>query len=242
MARINATQMGIMGAFLGGLNFALNGEMQRIKDQADLVKEQRLRAIALETEDRANKEWTRRQEIEAQDQRTRDELNDLRQQRLVGMQQGFQMEQKNIDRMHDLEMVGAREESDLRVGEATSRRNRSDHVYERTFDATLEARMPRRASDKGIMGDDGKFYPFGQDLPPGVKPRMTYGGTFAPSESKSAAPRGTHRGSRTPGTFTADNALGSSEANPKPVTSMQEAAALPPGTWIRLPNGKVGQR
>ena len=181
-----------MGAVLGGLSFALTEEVQRIRDQADLAKEQRLLAIRDEEQTRANQEWERRNQIEHEDTLRRDELNDLRQQRLVGMQQGFQADQKTQDRIHDMEMVGAREQSDLRVDDARAKTQRREHVFDATFDHAMDASMPRDQG-KGVLGSDGKTYKYGEALPAGVTPKGGYGISWAPSESKSANPAGARR-------------------------------------------------
>lgn len=194
MARLNAAKFGIMGAVLGGLQFSLTAELERVRQQAELQKEQRLLAIQRENEERANQEWTRRNEIESENQLTRDELNDVRQQRLVQMQLGHQASEKDKDRHHDLVVLDEQEESIMRreehqtvladkLDERKRKRDRSDHVYTKTFDAVLDAKAPGR-SDKGIYGKSGKWYPVGTNIPENDKPTAGFGVTFAPSDSK----------------------------------------------------------
>lgn len=191
---INATKMGIMGAFLGGLNFALSDHLRRIDEEAQLAKEQRLLAIQRETEARANAEWERRQAITNEDQLRRDELNDTRQQRLVEMQQGFTATENDKNRHHDVVMTGVREGSQMRVNEQQGAVTRKNATYQ---EALYRTRPPEMGNDptagKGILGSDGKTYKYGEPLPPGVKPAGGYGVSWAPSESKSAAPGASRR-------------------------------------------------
>lgn len=63
MAKSNALKVGMLGALLGGLKFKLDEHNRLVEEQAQRIKEERLRQIQLEAEARQNAEWERRNSI-----------------------------------------------------------------------------------------------------------------------------------------------------------------------------------
>lgn len=241
-----ATRMGMMGAALGGLQYMLSEDTQRRMEEAELRKLERLRALDIDKEQREGVEWQRRQEIETQDAIRRDEIGALRDERKLATEYQFRGQERAADREHDFALEEVRTGADIQKAEHGSKLRRG----EAAFDEALVRTRPVQPGDdptrgKGLIGSDGKTYKYGEPLPPGVTVAGGYGVSFAPSASKSTAPGA---GRRRPGvgevgsTAAPVSKPGDSQANPKQVWSIEEAEAAEPGTWIRLPNGKVGQR
>lgn len=262
-SRINPLQMGLMGAFLGGLQFKLNEHLENIRLQAEAAKEARLEAIMRDREARENAEWTRRTEMQHENEVVRDQLDFMRQKRLQEGGFAFRAEEAGKEREHDVRMEGLRTgnnmdqlefASNLREEEAgmearlretaaerDARRGRREHAWQSAYDAEFNKRTGgARGSDKGVLGSDGRFYPFGANLPPGVEVKMSYGGTFAPSASKSGTPAGGHRGQRAtvPATAPAPARPAAPAGMPEPKTQA-EYAQLPSGTTYKAPDGSI---
>lgn len=204
--------MGLLGAAVGAMNYALSEETRRIQEEADARKEQRLIALRqgeqVAAEGRQNAEWERRNSIENEQQSARDDRITDRQLEVQRDQQRFQSGEKQLDRQHDFSVIGARLDAqkglvDLETGAAITRaeyaerQRRAGVVFDTEYN---RLRGPKNGTNpeagKGIIGDDGKTYRYGEALPPGVKPKGGYGVSWSPSESKSNAPGGgrTRRG------------------------------------------------
>lgn len=204
--RPNAVAMGLLGAAVGAMNYALSEETRRIAEEAEARKEARLIALRqgdqVAAEQRQNAEWERRNAIENEQQTARDDRVTERQLTVQRDQQRFQSGEKNLDRQHDFTLIGARLDAqkglvDIETGAAISRaefaerQRRAGVVFDTEYN---RLRGPKTGQNpeagKGIIGDDGKTYKYGEPLPPGVKPKGGYGVSWSPSESKSNAPGG----------------------------------------------------
>lgn len=212
------TRMGIMGAILGGLQFALTENTQRRLEEVELAKQRRLEAIQLEREQRENVEWERRNAITQQDEQRRIEL----QHRLgVEEKQGeydFREEQSERDREHDRIMSELNLRHDLTKEQKRHELSKRMAAYE---EGLIRSRPPEMrgdrdpTADKGVLGSDGKTYKFGEALPPGVTAKGGYGISWAPSESKSSVPGSSRRvASRRPATNPSDGATPAPAAPP----------------------------
>lgn len=207
--RPNAVAMGLLGAAVGAMNYALSEETRRIQEEADARKEARLIALRqgdqIASEQRQNAEWERRNAIEDEQQTARDDRVTSRQLALQRDSQNFQSGEKGKDRQHDFSLIGARLDAqrglvDLETGAAITRaefaerQRRAGVVFDTEYN---RLRGPKNSvnpeAGKGVIGDDGKTYKFGEPLPPGVKPKGGYGVSWSPSESKSSAPGGGRR-------------------------------------------------
>lgn len=235
MARstINPVAFGIMGAAVGGMQFMLSDVVRRMQEEADLWKLRRLDEIRIAEEGRANQEWQRRNDIEVQDQQRRDELL-FRQ----GMQQDERQNQFTLgrdaeQRSFEAGMEDRRTDNDMAINEQQAELQRQNIEHEEELRRT----RPQPPGDQtGMYGTDGKFYPVGTPMPQGVTPTVGFGATNLGTRGTTAS-----RAGQRP-SFINDNRIGSSEQNPLPVASLEEAKRAAPGTWIRLPNGRVGQR
>lgn len=203
----HALQMGILGAIGGGLKWALDEETQRRKDAADMAKEERLRQIAMESENRQferdSAEWDRRTEIDHELQMERDQstldrqlaVQDDDQQFRAEMTEeelAFEREKMAQSQGFDREMLAEEEAARQREIE---RQNQAAIAQIRERERMLRNRPTAPGAAKGIQGDDGKFYPAGTPIPRGVKPIAGYGTTWAPSDSKTDAPSARRSGS-----------------------------------------------
>src|SRR5688500_7415109 len=110
--RPNAVAMGLLGAAVGAMGYALSEETRRIQEEADARKEARLVALRqgdqVAAEQRQNAEWERRNAIEDKQQTARDDRITGRQMTLQRDQQNFQSGEKGKDRQHDFTLIGAR--------------------------------------------------------------------------------------------------------------------------------------
>lgn len=243
--KINATKFGLMGAIIGGLKFKLDEMTLRAAEEAEARKEARLAAIreeaAVRGEQRANVEWTRRNDIENSQATERDDKNFRQQLAVQHDAQNFTSGEKSADRSHDVELENLRTGNNIKQTEvaqdAASRRSRADHVFEVEYDRRRRPQTNDPTRGKGVLGSDGKTYPFGTALPPGVKAVGGYGVAWAPSESKSTAPGG----SRRRGGGVGREAMPSAPAvgsMPRP-QSQEEYAQLPSGTSYLAPDGSI---
>lgn len=258
----NPVTMGIMGAFLGGLQFALSEETRRIAEEAEARKEARLMALRqqdqLATEGREDARWSERNQIEHEQQLERDDRITDRQLTVQRDQQRFQSGEKAADREHDFALIGARLDADkglvdIQTGAAITRaeyaerQRRAGVVFDTEYN---RLRGPKTGNDptagKAIIGSDGKTYKFGEQLPPGVKPTGGYGVSWSPSESKSQAPGGARSRRGQVGTEAMPSAgapamqtqPGSTQDNPISITTREEALQHR-GKWVRTPSGAV---
>lgn len=198
--RINATQMGIMGAITGALQFYLSESTRLRMEQAEMAKLERLRAIE-------DERWAQRNAIESAQQAERDDLNFRRQRLLNDDQRAWQSGEKAADRQHDYTIENVRTGARLTEIGAQGAETRKNEEYREKLLRTRPPEMQRPGADptagKGILGSDGRTYKYGEALPAGVKPTGGYGISWAPSESKSAAAGGRLGGRPAPGAFVA---------------------------------------
>lgn len=200
--RIDATRMGIMGAFVGGLQFMLTEQTRLRMEQAELAKLERLRAIE-------DERWAQRNAIEHSQQTQRDELNFRREQLAADQQRRWQSGEKSLDRTHDVVMDERRYGQRMSEIGVQGQVTRENEKYREELYRSRPPEMQRGndAEGKGILGSDGRTYKYGEQLPAGVKAVGGYGISWAPSESKSASPAGAHRGrTPAPGAFVAPRA------------------------------------
>lgn len=198
--RSHAIEMGILGALGGAMKFALDEETQRRKEAADMAKEERLRQIAIETENRQfqrdSAEWDRRTEIDHELQLEREGSQLERQLAVQDDEQAFRanmtaeemaFEEEKLNRAQgfDREMLAEEEAARMREIERQTEAQREEI---RLREKLRRERPPEPGEKKGIQGDDGRFYPAGTPIPKGVKPIAGYGTTWAPSDSKTDAP------------------------------------------------------
>lgn len=231
--RINAGKMAIMGAFQGFLGFMLSEQTRLRAEEAETRKMERLRAIEQQT-------WAQRNAIENEQQTKRDELQFRRERLLAQDQRTWQSGEKAADRAHDFTMVDAN--TDARLAEigaqgAQSRQTdaaqadqaRRNHVYTETFDRTLDRTLPKPGGQQGVLGTDGKTYPYGAPLPAGVKPAGGYGISWAPSASKGGVGAPTPGRRRPlPGTFAPAPAKPQFNAPDGAVQMLKQNPALAP--------------
>lgn len=198
-----AVKYGLMGAILGGLKFKLDEDTARRAEEAQLRKEARLQEIAMQAEQRANVEWERRAGI---DQQNRLEVSEVENEQLIGRQEiGFKqdLQKQEVGHRLDKDRIGYSHELDLKEAQVQAGLTRANQTHQGAitranqasaaarnrelleYRETLVKERPTRPSDiKGIQGSDGKFYPAGTPLPPGVVGVAGYGTTWAPSASK----------------------------------------------------------
>lgn len=203
----NALKFGILGAIGGAMKFALDEETQRRKDAADMAKEERLRQIAMEYENRQferdSAEWDRRTEVDHELQLEREQASLDRQLAVQDDDQDFRAEMTEEERAiedrriaeerdYERSLMSEEEQSRLREIEAEERARLNEI---KTRERLFRSRPAAPGERKGIQGDDGKFYPAGTPIPLGVKPIAGYGTTWAPSDSKTDAPSARRSGS-----------------------------------------------
>lgn len=232
MARINPFQFALMGFAKGAFEFALSDELENRRLRAEQQKLDRLEVIRREQEQRDNAEWERRFALEKENAQIRDEVNFRQQLELTRAGQQFTAGENAKSRSHDSAMLDERQAFDLEMDERRAAR---------------EKERQEMGTPDGLYGSDGKFYPQGTPLPPGVTPTVGFGATNLGTRGLAGgasyvSPRAGARSGipGVPGPVPAKR--GSSQDDPLDVASVQEAQKQAPGTWIRLPNGKVGQR
>lgn len=225
MARINALQQGIMGAIVGGLQFKLSQQLEQMRLDAELAKEQRLQAIQRE---QATFEFGQRKEIldlENQNAIKRDELNFNQQLRLTGTEQNFRATEAEKNRSHDLTLEdvrtnrdltleGVRTNNNIKQTDAAARINTREDIRKSVFvDEYQRQRGPKPGDAQGVYGSDGKFYSAGSPMPQGVSPTVGFGATNLGVRGTPASQR-THRGqATTPGVGAPSAAAPASQFN-----------------------------
>lgn len=200
--RINPLAFGIMGAIVGGLQLRISLEHERLLEEADTVKRERLAALQygmqLDAEARDDARWETRNAIEFDQRMQTQQFENEAMQGRQRTAQEFQAEQASRQRQHEIGMEGIRTENDLRQIEAqgdvtaanqqrAARIDRTNRVYDKVYDATFDRAFGTEqngGAGKAILGDDGRTYPYGTPLPAGVKPAGGYGISWAPSASK----------------------------------------------------------
>lgn len=230
---INPLQWGIMGAIVGGLQMKLSVETRNMLDEADIQKAKRLAEIQNEMqvaqEGRAEDRWAAHNQIEDAQAQARDQRMMDRQLLIQQNSQEFQGRENQANREHDFAVEDRRTANDLRQievqggvtaanQERAARIDRYNKVYGSVFD-----RIFGRENGNAVVGDDGRTYPQGTDIPQGVKPVLAYGGSWAPSASKQGTPAGTYVSPRAGGR----PAVPSPSTSPAPGTPAQFQA--PPG-------------
>lgn len=252
--RVNPVAFGLMGAIIGGLQLRLSLETKRLLDEADIAKAERLAQIQqgmqLDAEQREDARWEVRNEIEHGQLLERQQFENEAIQGRQSTAQQFQSRQAAEQRAHEAQMEDRRSANDSILEDQRTNNNIRQGRYATIFNTEYERRRGGQdaGAGKGILGDDGRTYAYGEALPPGVKPAGGYGISWAPSASKGGVGDGQNyvspRSGRpaVPGPASAPapqmDAPGSSAANPIPVRSREEALSQR-GKWVRAPNGTV---
>lgn len=167
----DALEMGLLGALLGGMRWKLSEQTERMALEAEARKAQRLQEIQLAAEGRANAEWERRFALENEAANRRALMEQEMSIADREDRQAFESGQSATE-------IAAREESamrelqsrhDLTLQEIQARENAQRGTIQ--FQEQLyRERPPQPGQVEGLYGTDGKWYPAGTDLPPGVEP------------------------------------------------------------------------
>lgn len=223
-----ATKMGILGALAGALSFKLSADAQRMQEEAEMRKLQRLEELQMQREAREEERWQQRFGLQTQAARENAQFEHKLGLERIEAQHGLSVEEAERQRQHALMLERERTGGDLRL----ERERHTLRKEEARFEEELRRTRPPDADGRApvmVLGDDGVTYELkpGQRLPPGVKPAGGSGITWAPSASKMTPAPGATRG-----------AMRGPAGIPAP-KSAQEYANLPSGARYVAPDGTV---